>query len=88
VEECHDYKKNEQGYMKNVPESEETLANGKSRGVLGSADTLRHKVSHAGELPAPNLLRPPAALAFDRDHPPRVGDQPHAKGGSAPANHG
>src|SRR5262245_38747715 len=46
-----------------------------------------HKVSYASNLLALNFLRPPTVLAFDGDHTPRIGNQPHLNNGATPAHH-
>src|SRR5215470_6044124 len=87
MNDCHDDEKNEQGHVKDVPKPEETLVKCKGRSPLGGANMLCDKIFHSGKLLALHAPRPPAPPAFDRDHLPRIGNQTHTNGVSAPADH-
>src|SRR5258708_7877061 len=86
VNDCRDHEKEEQGHVKNVPEPEEAFIECQGCGLLHGGDMQRHEVCHAGELLVPNPLRSSKPPAFDRDYLPRIGNQPPANDGSAPAD--
>ncbi len=86
VNDGHDHEQNKQGQVKDVPQAEQALVDGKGRRPFDGIHMLRHEIRHAGELLAPNLLRPPAPPAFDRDHLTRIVDQPLANDRPAPVD--
>src|ERR1700730_7016355 len=73
VNDCDDHEKQEQGHVKKMPETEETLVECKGRRLLDGGDMQRHEVCHHGKPPALNPSRLSESPALEPDHALRIG---------------